>query len=83
MGSASKAKQYVNRTLLVALVIVVIGLLGFAAHLLFAKMTACPPGGNVVWYCNVKGKSYIVVIVLVSLTLSVIGFATYAMQKRR
>jgi|GEM_PF-3326938 len=81
MGSATK--PFLNRTLSIALVIVLVGLLGFAAYILSAKILACPPGGNTVWYCNIKGKSYIVFIVLVSLALSVIGFVAHAMQKRK
>ena len=73
MGSTRNSRQYVGRTLLIALTVLLIGLFVSAIYIILTKMLACPPGGNTNLYCNIKGKSFIGVLFFVSLAALLVG----------
>lgn len=58
-----------------------IGLVCIFLHALYVKLRTCPIDGSDAWYCQVEGKSYVGMLVLVFLLASLVGCTAWAVQK--
>lgn len=57
------------------------GIIFIFLHAIYVKLRTCPAGGNDAWYCQVEGKSYIGMLVLVFFLSSLAGCAVWIAQK--
>lgn len=76
-----KPKQRTKSPALIATFTLLVGLVFIFLHGLYVKLMTCPIDGNDAWHCQVEGKLYVGMLVIVFFLASLIGCLAWAIQK--